>query len=84
MPESHLIPSKFNYSPIRVAVDSRDYMYVASDGSYYGALLYAPDKSFTGFYGANDVTTGIASAIQNILERQFWAICNLKMKLKWA
>ena len=52
-------------------MDSHGYLYVLSDGSYYGALLYAPDKSFTGFYGANDVTTGIASAIKSILERVF-------------
>ena len=70
-PDSSLIPSNFVYKPLKAVMDSHDYLYVLSDGSYYGALLYAPDKSFTGFYGANDVTTGIASAIKNILERVF-------------
>lgn len=70
-PESSLIPESFVYKPLKAVMDSHGYLYVLSDGSYYGALLYAPDKSFTGFYGANDVTMGIASAIKNILERVF-------------
>lgn len=71
LPESSLIPSDFVYKPLKAVMDSHGYLYVLSDGSYYGALLYAPDKSFTGFYGANNVTLGIASAIQNVLERVF-------------
>lgn len=71
LPESSLIPEEFVYKPLKAVMDSHGYLYVLSDGSYYGALLYAPDKSFTGFYGANDVTTGIASAIKNIIERMF-------------
>lgn len=71
LPESSLIPKDFVYKPLKAVMDSHGYLYVLSDGSYYGALLYAPDKSFTGFYGANNVTTGIATALQNILERVF-------------
>lgn len=71
LPESSLIPENFVYKPLKAVMDSHGYLYVLSDGSYYGALLYAPDKSFTGFYGANDVTTDIASAIRNIIERVF-------------
>ncbi len=71
VPKSSLIPSDFVYKPLKAVMDSHGYLYVLSDGSYYGALLYAPDKSFTGFYGANNVTTGIATALQSILERVF-------------
>ncbi len=71
VPKSSLIPKDFVYKPLKAVMDSHGYLYVLSDGSYYGALLYAPDKSFTGFYGANNVTTGIASALQGILERVF-------------
>jgi len=71
LPKSSLIPSDFVYKPLKAVMDSHGYLYVLSDGSYYGALLYAPDKTFTGFYGANNVTTGIASAIQNVFERVF-------------
>lgn len=71
VPVSPLIPKDFVYKPLKAVMDSHGYLYVLSDGSYYGALLYAPDKSFTGFYGANNVTTGIASTLQGILERVF-------------
>ncbi len=71
VPVSPLIPKGFVYKPLKAVMDSHGYLYVLSDGSYYGALLYAPDKTFTGFYGANNVTTGIATAIQGILERVF-------------
>lgn len=70
-PKSSLIPDNFVYKPLKAVMDSHGYLYVLSDGSYYGALLYAPDKSFTGFYGANEVTMGIASALKNILDRVF-------------
>lgn len=71
LPESSLIPDNFLFKPLKAVMDSHGYLYVLSDGSYYGALLYAPDKSFTGFYGANDVTTNIATAFKNILDRVF-------------
>lgn len=71
VPVSPLIPKDFVYKPLKAVMDSHGYLYVLSDGSYYGALLYAPDKNFTGFYGANNVTTGIASTLQGILERVF-------------
>lgn len=71
LPESSLIPKNFVYKPLKAVMDSHGYLYVLSDGSYYGALLYAPDKKFTGFYGANNVTTGIATALQNVIKRVF-------------
>lgn len=71
LPESSLIPDNFLFKPLKAVMDSHGYLYVLSDGSYYGALLYAPDKSFTGFYGVNDVTTNIATAFKNILDRVF-------------
>ena len=43
-PVSSLIPESFVYKPLRAVMDSHGYLYVLSDGSYYGALLYAPDK----------------------------------------
>lgn len=46
-------------------------MYVLSDGSYYGALLYAPDRSFLGFYGSNAVKASISSVFTNISNRLF-------------
>ena len=55
LPESELIPTEFKYRPAKVAVDSKGYTYIASEGSYYGAILYSPEMEFLGFFGANTV-----------------------------
>lgn len=71
LPDSPLIPENFDFKPIKVVADSKGYVYILSRGSYYGALLYAPDKSFIGFYGANTVTNGILGSIQSLLNQMF-------------
>lgn len=71
LPESNLIPSDFEYKPQKVAMDSRGYLYVLSEGSYYGAILYSPENEFLGFYGANTVKNGIAGALKKIFNRIF-------------
>lgn len=52
-PESSLVPEDFVFSPTKVDLDSKGYLYVLSEGAYYGALLFSPDGEFNGFYGAN-------------------------------
>ncbi len=71
LPDSPLIPDDFNFRPTRVTLDSYGYMYVLSEGSYYGALLYDIDGSFLGFYGANTVATDISTVLTNIKNRVF-------------
>lgn len=71
LPDSPLIPSDFEYKPVRAVADTKGYLYVLSEGSYYGALLYAPDKSFVGFYGANTVTNNILGAVKSLFNRMF-------------
>ena len=71
MPESKLIPDNFNYSPIRVAVDSRDYIYIVSEGSYYGALVYSPKMEFLGFYGANSVPASVGEILTEFVTKLF-------------
>lgn len=56
VPDSSLIPDDFNYQPTRIAKDDKEYLYVLSNGCYYGALSFAPDGEFLGFYGANTVS----------------------------
>ncbi len=74
----NLIPDGFNYRPKKVAVDNEGYIYILSDGSYYGAILYAPDdeanegeNNFLGFYGANDVPATLTQAIVTLWNRLF-------------
>ncbi len=71
LPESNLIPDDFTFKPIKITRDSNGYMYVVSEGCYYGALLYAPDRTFLGFYGSNTVNASIASVLTNISNRLF-------------
>ena len=76
LPDSPLIPTDFDYRPIKVVADSEGYVYILSKGSYYGALLYAPAtsgtaKEFIGFYGANTVTNNILDAMSALFKRMF-------------
>lgn len=71
LPDSHLIPSNFNYQPAKVAVDSKGYVYILSSGSYYGAILYSPEDVFLGFYGANNVAATIGQALKTLFNRLF-------------
>lgn len=71
LPDSNIIPSNFRYCPIKVTVDSKGYVYVLSDGSYYGAIIYSPDDQFLGFYGANTVTSSVTQVIEQFFARLF-------------
>ena len=71
LPKSKLIPSDFKYAPQKIAIDSRDYLYISSDGSYYGALVYSPDMEFLGFYGANTVAVSVGDALKNFITKIF-------------
>lgn len=66
VPDSSLVPDGFLYRPLKVAVDSKGYTYVLSDGSYYGAVFYNPAGEFVGFYGANSVENNILTVFLNL------------------
>lgn len=69
LPKSRLIPSSFTYSPIKLTIDSKGYMYVLSDGSYHGAILYSPEGEFLGFYGANTVKVGVLDSLSALWKK---------------
>lgn len=71
LPDSPLIPEKYEFRPLHAVMDERGYFYVLSDGSYYGMILYDENKEFLGFYGANEVTTGIIGVFKNVWNRMF-------------
>ncbi len=71
LPDSHVIPTDFKYQPIKVAVDHKGYVYILSNGSYYGAILYSPDDVFLGFYGSNDVAQTVTEALVALWNRLF-------------
>lgn len=71
LPESNLIPDDFDFRPTNMAIDEYGYIYILSDGSYYGALLYNSEMEFQGFYGANTVTGTLGGVFSNIKNRIF-------------
>ena len=69
LPDASVIPEDFNYAPIKVITDSRDYIYVLSSGSYYGALVYSNTGEFLGFYGANTVKSSVLDLFGKLWDR---------------
>lgn len=62
-PKSDIIPKDFVFTPTRLLLDSKGYMYVVSEGAYYGALLFSPAGEFCGFYGANTVQASVLGTL---------------------
>ncbi|MGM0884669.1 MAG: hypothetical protein ACQEXQ_26980 [Bacillota bacterium] len=54
-PENPLLGATFSYSPSKLLVDKRNYMFVVSDGNTQGLIQIDPNGQFKGFYGANHV-----------------------------
>jgi len=71
IPDSDIIPEGFSYDPIKIAVDSRGYTYVLSQGSFYGALLYSPENTFLGFFGANNVASSLGESLKALFTDLF-------------
>lgn len=70
-PVSNLIPEEFIYSPVKIDVDKKGFTYVVSSSSTYGALLFDPDGTFIGFYGANTVKASITSFFTTLWSKFF-------------
>ena len=71
LPESTLIPDDFRYLPTKIEINANGYLYVLCEGSYYGMLLYSPEKEFLGFFGSNTVKASIGSVFSIIMSRVF-------------
>lgn len=69
LPDSDVIPDTFKYRPIRVAKDNKGYIYILSDGSYFGTILYSPKREFLGFYGANSVKLDVFGVLKSLWNR---------------
>ncbi len=67
-PQSDIIPEGFFYQPMKVLEDNEGYIYVLSQGCYYGILLYSAEFEFLGFYGANEVKTTVLDTLAYLWE----------------
>jgi tetratricopeptide (TPR) repeat protein len=54
-PHSPLLGDQFVYSPTKLIVDRRNYLYVINEGSDKGMMQIDPNGQFRGYYGANHV-----------------------------
>ncbi len=71
LPDADVIPSDFQFMPKRIAIDSKGYKYIVSEGSYYGAILYGPANEFVSFYGSNTVTASLSDALKKLFDMLF-------------
>ena len=65
-PESEMWPETLHYQPVKIVKDNMGYIYVLSEGCYYGAAMYTPEYEFKGFFGANVVTSTVLEAMNNL------------------
>ncbi len=70
-PESEMWPESQHFQPVKVVKDNMGYIYVLSEGCYYGAAMYTPDFEFQGFFGANVVSTSVLQAMNNLWDLLF-------------
>lgn len=71
LPQSPLIPEGFEFRPTKIAVTSKNDIYILSDGSFYGALVLDNHFNFKGFYGSNTVKSSFADGVANLWNRLF-------------
>ncbi len=71
-PESDMWPNDLNFNPVKIVIDKMDYIYILCDGSFYGAAMFEPETyEFTGFFGANVVSTTVLGAVNNLWDMLF-------------
>lgn len=63
-PKSDLLPANYIFKPAKLVVDQRGYLYIANKGGYQGLLQLSPDGQFTGFFGANKVTSSFLEKLK--------------------
>lgn len=54
-PEGVEIPKDLDFTPSRMTMDNKGYLYVVCQGCYYGMLVYDEEFQFKGFHGAYNV-----------------------------
>ncbi|MGO4539501.1 hypothetical protein [Paenibacillus sp. 2TAB19] len=66
-PDNPLLGATFSYSPSKLLVDKRNYMFVVSDGNTQGLIQIDPNGKFKGFYGANHIGFSWKRLIDNLI-----------------
>lgn len=58
------VPEDLDFRPTRVTMDSKGYVYVISNGCYYGMLVYNQNGKFLGFHGSYVVEQSVVDTIK--------------------
>ncbi|MCZ8515595.1 SMP-30/gluconolactonase/LRE family protein [Paenibacillus filicis] len=66
-PDSKFLPESFKYDPIKLVVDKRGFLYIATLGGYQGLLQLDPEGNFQSFFGANKTDFSVMDAIKRVL-----------------
>ncbi|TVY09689.1 SMP-30/gluconolactonase/LRE family protein [Paenibacillus cremeus] len=66
-PDSKFLPESFKYDPIKLVVDKRGFLYIATLGGYQGLLQLDPDGNFQSFFGANKTDFSVMDAFKRVV-----------------
>jgi hypothetical protein len=66
-PTSKFLPDTFKYDPIKLVVDKRGFLYIATLGGYQGLLQLDPDGNFLSFFGANKTEFSVMDAFKRLV-----------------
>lgn len=66
-PPSKFIPESFKFDPIKLVVDKRGFLYIATLGGYQGLLQLDPEGNFQSFYGANATVLSPLDALKRLI-----------------
>ncbi|QNK56277.1 YIP1 family protein [Paenibacillus sp. PAMC21692] len=66
-PDSKLLPDSFKFDPVKLVVDKRGFLYIATLGGYQGLLQLDPKGEFQGFFGANRTSFSFVDSVKRLL-----------------
>lgn len=66
-PDSPLLGENFIFSPSKVTVDKRGYLFVVSEGASQGLLQISPEGRFAGFFGRNHLKWSLSRLITRLI-----------------
>lgn len=66
-PNTKFLPEAFKYDPIKLVVDKRGFLYIATLGGYQGLLQLDPEGNFQSFFGANKTEFSVMDAFKRVV-----------------
>lgn len=70
-PTGNGIPEDLEFTPVRVMMDEKGYLYVVCSGCSYGMLVFDTEYNFLGFHGSYKVETTVLKSISKFIDNLF-------------